>query len=110
MSAPAAATPAAPSPPAAGEGDQRSGGLFLEVVEPATEMLEVAGDTQRVAVAGRTRPGAVVSVDGELVALDRSGAFRTEVPLEDEVTVVELVASDTSGAEVRVQRVIVRNY
>ena len=108
--APAAVAPAAPLPVAPSAGAARGGGLFLEVLEPAAEMVEVAGDTPRIAVAGRARPGAVVSVDGELLALDQSGAFRTEVPLEDEVTVVEVVASDTSGAEVRAQRVIVRNY
>lgn len=84
------------------------GPLFLEVVEPAGETVEVPAGTGRVTIVGKTRPGAVVSVNGELALPDESGIFRADVTLGDEMTLVEVVASDASGAELRAERVIVR--
>jgi hypothetical protein len=119
--APASPTPAATAIPATGQASSRpspaatprpsqvgSGPLVLEVSEPAEDLVEVPAGTRRVTVAGRSRPSAVVSVNGQLVDLDGRGAFRAEVPLDEDVTLVEVVASDASGAELRVQRVVVR--
>lgn len=82
--------------------------LFLELIEPVEETVEVAESATSVAIVGRTLPTAVVSVNGELVSPDASGVFRAEVPLEDEMTLIEVVASDASGAEERIERVVVR--
>lgn len=83
--------------------------LFLTVVEPSAETVEVPSSTKQVVVTGKSQPSAVVSVNGQLLPLDDSGSFRTEVILEDEITLVEVVASDATGSEVRAQRVIVRD-
>ena len=82
--------------------------LFLELIEPAGETVEVAESVTSVAIVGRTLPTAVVSVNGELASPDASGVFRAEVPLEDEMTLIEVVASDASGAEERIERMVVR--
>lgn len=103
--------PATPQPTvgAAPGGVTAAGGrLFLEVSEPAAELLGVPEGARSVVVAGRTQPAAVVSLDGRLVDVDRAGGFRGEVALEDDITVIEIVASDVSGAETRAQRIVVR--
>lgn len=79
------------------------------MVEPSAETVEVPSSTKQVVVTGKSQPSAVVSVNGQLLPLDDSGSFRTEVILEDEITLVEVVASDATGSEVRAQRVIVRD-
>ena len=43
------------------------------------------------------------------VSPDGSGNFQVTVPIDDDVTLVEVVASDVTGAELHVQRVIVRD-
>lgn len=82
--------------------------LFLQLIEPAEETVEVAENAASVTVVGRTLPTAVVSVNGELASPDASGVFTAEVALEDEMTLIEVVASDTSGAEERLERMVVR--
>ncbi len=83
-------------------------GPLLALTAPAEQTTEVPSGTRSVVVAGRSRPDAVVSVNGELAMVDPTGAFRVEVPLDEEITLVEVVASDAAGREVREQRVIVR--
>lgn len=97
---PVAGTPAA-TPRAAGL-------LTLLVSEPAEDTVEVPAGARGVTVAGKTQPDAVVSVNGRLVVPDATGAFRVEVPLDDDLLLVEVIASDPAGHELREQFVIVR--
>lgn len=83
--------------------------LFLTVTAPADELLEVPAGTASVTISGKTVPSAVLSVNGNLVIPDSSGNFQVTVPVDDDVTLVEVVASDVTGAELHVQRVIVRD-
>ncbi len=104
------ATPAAPTAAARATSTPSAGpaGPLLTLTAPAEPVTEVPAATRSVSVAGRAQPDAVVSVNGELLIVDPTGAFRVEVPLDEEVTLVEVVASDSTGREVREQRVIVR--
>lgn len=83
--------------------------LFLTVTAPAQDLLEVPTGTAGVTISGKTVPSAVLSVNGNLVIPDSSGNFQVSVPVNDDVTLVEVVASDVTGAEFHVQRVIVRD-
>lgn len=93
-------------PPPAAKGTARP--FFLDLTDPLEETLEVPAGTAAVTVAGRTVPGAVVTVNGALAEVDENGLFRLEVPVEDEVTVFEVIASDREGREVRIDRVVVQ--
>lgn len=98
--------PATPKPAATRPG---LGLLTLLVSEPEGDTVEVAPSARSIAVAGKTRPDAVVSVNGVLVVPDASGAFRVEVPLDDELSLVEVIASDAAGRQLREQFVVVRS-
>ncbi len=82
--------------------------LVLQVSRPADDATEVAADARSVTVVGKSSADAVVSVNGQLVLPDASGSFQVEVPLDDEITLIEVVASDVSGAELRAQRIVVK--
>lgn len=82
--------------------------LFLEVAAPAEEIIEVPSGRREIAVAGRTAPGAVVSVNGLLAEVDEAGLFQLSLPLDDEVVSIEIVASDGTGREVRAERIVVQ--
>ena len=91
-------TPAADLTPA---GDER---LFLEIGQPEDES-EVT--TEAVAVQGTTTPDAVVSVNGAVVEVDAEGAFEAIVTLAEGLNLIEVVASDLTGAEESVDLVVV---
>ena len=71
-------------------------GLFLTVIQPADNSI-VSSD--RVEVRGRTSPGAVVSVNGELVEVDEEGNFTITLTLEEGPSIIEVIASDEEGNE-----------
>ena len=82
-----------PSPtPVATEGE-----LFLQLVEP-TE-TEVFTDAGSLAVAGRTRVDAVVTINDSLVEPNIDGEFSLDVPLEEGPNIIEVVASVASGEQ-----------
>lgn len=81
--------------------------LFLEILEPADELVELEESVERFVVFGWTLPGAVVSVNGELADLEEDGLFSAEVFLEEGTNLVEIVASDDSDQELAVLRFIV---
>lgn len=91
-------TPAADLTPA---DDER---LFLEIGQPEDES-EVT--TEAMAVQGTTTPDAVVSVNGAVVEVDAEGAFEAIVTLEEGLNLIEVVASDLTGAEESVDLVVV---
>ncbi len=70
--------------------------LKLLVTSPVDEsVVNVASIT----VTGQTIPGAVVSVNGDLIDVDATGKFRIPVNLEEGPNVMEIVASDDRGSE-----------
>ena len=70
--------------------------LFLEIIEPEDESVV---STEAVAVQGTTAADAVVSVNGAVVEVDAQGAFEAIVTLEEGPNLIEVVASDLTGAE-----------
>ena len=92
-----------PTPTAAlttGEGER----LFIEIAEPADESV-VSTDT--VAVRGSTTADAVVSVNGAVVEVDAQGSFEAIVTLEEGPNLIEVVASDLTGAGESIDIVVV---
>ncbi len=71
-------------------------GFFLTVAQPADNSIITV---DKVEVRGRTTPGAVVSVNGELVEVDGEGNFTTMVVLEEGPNIIEVIASDLEGNE-----------
>ena len=101
----AADTAPTPTPTAAAtltpdEGER----LFLGIAEPQDESVV---DTETVAVRGSTTADAVVSVNGAVVEVDAQGSFEATVTLEDGPNLIEVVASDLTGAEESVDIVVV---
>ena len=92
-----------PTPTAAltpGEGER----LFIEIAEPADESV-VSTDT--IAVRGSTTADAVVSVNGAVVEVDAQGSFEAIVTLEEGPNLIEVVASDLTGAGESIDIVVV---
>ena len=59
-----------------------------------------------VVVVGLTEPGTLVEVEGVPAEVDSQGGFRAAVPLEADVNIIEIVATDQSGnQEVVLRRV-----
>lgn len=85
-----AATPTPTSEPTPTPSALR-GAFFLDRLEP--EDPEVFADSPELAIAGRTRLDAVVTVNDDLAEPDADGLFRHTVTLEIGVNVIEVVAS-----------------
>jgi len=68
--------------------------FFLTVTQPTSESIIDAG---KVEVIGSTVPGAVVSVNGNLVEVDKEGNFTKTVFLEEGPNLIEVIASDLDG-------------
>jgi len=103
---PTSSTPSAPAVPQATPTSARaaptqppSGSFFLNVTEPAQESVVVSA---RLVIAGCTVAGAFVSVEADVVSLDRAGCFRTTVVLEEGPNSFDVVASDRSGRQTAV--------
>ena len=95
----APATPT-PRPPSA----QRTAlPLSLTVLAPQDGSVVAVPKAE---VRGIASPGAVVSVNGEVVDLDREGRFGTVVALEEGPNLIQVIASDLSGA-VREEDIVV---
>ena len=71
--------------------------LSLQVLEPVDGSVVDIPQTQ---VVGTTSPGAVVTVNDEILLTGGDGAFQTTVTLEEGLNLIEVVASDQSGEEV----------
>ncbi|MBI2756987.1 MAG: hypothetical protein HYX52_09795 [Chloroflexi bacterium] len=82
--------------------------LFLQLVTPESQDVEVAVEQAILLIQGIATPGAVVSVEGELADVDEQGQFRVEVALAEGANTVEVVASDDSGAAVATTVFVVR--
>lgn len=89
-SAQATETPTAT--PVATEGE-----LFLQMISPPES--EVFTETGNLAVVGRTRVDAVVTINDTIVEPDIDGEFSLDVALEEGPNIIEIVASVASGEQ-----------
>ncbi len=71
-------------------------GFFLTVTQPTDESTI---NVDKVEVIGTTIPGAVVSINGELVDVNEEGNFTMMVVLEEGPNTIEVIASDLEGNE-----------
>jgi hypothetical protein len=74
--------------------------LFLRVVDPTEDDVQVSLDTADLTVRGSTLPGTVVSINGELADIDELGNFVGVSPLEEGANEIEVLASDAQGNSV----------
>jgi hypothetical protein len=71
--------------------------LFLTLVNPVEQDVEVPLETTQFTIQGVTLPGAVVSIDGDLVDTDDHGGFVGVTALDEGANEIEIVASDDQG-------------
>lgn len=71
--------------------------LQMTVAEPEDE-AELEGDEVR--VAGKTVPGAVVSIDDTVTIADEQGFFAVTLHIQESPHTIEIVASDKDGNQV----------
>ncbi len=74
--------------------------LFLTLVNPVEQDVEVPLETAQLTIKGMTLPGAVVSIDGDLVDTDDQGGFTGVIALDEGANEIEVVASDDQGNQV----------
>jgi Glucodextranase, domain B len=82
--------------------------LFVQVLEPAELDVEVPDDATVLTVRGVTVPGAVVSVDGNLVDVDDRGNFCGVAQVDEGANEIDVVASDSEGNQVSTTLFVVR--
>jgi len=78
---------------------------FVLLVDDPLDTLVAA--TEFVAVGGRTLPQATVSVNGVGLDVDEDGDFSTAVRLSRGVNTIEVIARNTDGEELRIQRTVI---
>ena len=82
--------------------------LFLQLVDPADEDVEVPLETTELTLRGITVPGAVVSVDGDLVDTDDQGNFTAVTALDEGANDIDVVVSDAQGNQQTTTLFVVR--
>ena len=82
--------------------------LFVRVVDPIEDDVEVPLATSTLLISGVTLPDAVLSVDGELVDVDEQGGFVAEAQLDEGANEIVIVASDADGNQVTTALYVVR--
>jgi hypothetical protein len=82
--------------------------LFLRLDTPAERDVEVPLETVQLTVQGATLPGAVVSIDGDLVDTDDQGGFIGITALDEGANEIEIVASDGDGNQISTTLYVVR--
>ncbi|HET6847198.1 MAG TPA: DUF333 domain-containing protein [Anaerolineales bacterium] len=70
--------------------------VMLQVLLPQDGSV---ADLQQCQVVGTTSPGAVVSVNDQILIADADGAFQTTITLDAGVNLIEVVASNAAGSE-----------
>ena len=68
--------------------------FFLDVLAPVNESVLYASSVD---VRGHTVSDAVVTVNGQVVAVNGNGTFTTTIALEEGPNVIEVLASDFHG-------------
>ena len=74
--------------------------MFVTLITPAEHDLELPLDTRQLTIQGVTLPGAVVSIDGDLVDTDDQGGFIGLTALDEGANEIEVVASDVLGNQI----------
>jgi glucodextranase-like protein len=74
--------------------------LFLTLANPVEQDVELPLQTAQLTIQGTTLPGAVVSIDGDLVDTDDQGNFDGVAALDEGANEVEIVASDGQGNQI----------
>jgi len=82
--------------------------LFLTLVNPMEQDVELPLETARLTIQGMTLPGAVVSIDGDLVDTDDQGGFVGVTALDEGANEIEVVASDERGNQVNTSIFVTR--
>ena len=82
--------------------------LFLSLASPAEQDVEVPLETAQLTIQGTTLPGAVVSIDGDLVDTDDQGNFAADTALDVGANEIEVVASDDQGNQVNTSIFVTR--
>jgi hypothetical protein len=72
------------------------GGLSLVLTAPTDGAIV---STSSIKVAGRSSPGAAVSVNDTIGMADNQGKFELQVPLDQGLNTLEVVVSDESGRQ-----------
>ena len=98
----------APSDAPASTLDDLPSTLFVRVLDPSDEAIEVPSSTASIAVRGLTLADAVASVDGILVPVDAQGLFVSIVPLDLGVNDIDVVASTADGAQADTTLIVIR--
>jgi Glucodextranase, domain B len=83
--------------------------LFLRIVDPLEDDVEVSLATTALPISGLTLSDAVVSVDGDLVDVDAEGGFAALAQLDEGANEIEIVASDGDGNQVATTLYVVRD-
>jgi hypothetical protein len=74
-----------------------SGPLWLQVLSPQDEAVV---NTPQVDVIGLALPGAVVSVNDEILIVGDDQQFKTTATLDEGPNLIEIIASDENGHEI----------
>ena len=82
--------------------------LFVRVVDPIEDDIEVPLATTTLVITGVTLSDAVVSVDGDLVDVDDQGGFVAVAQLDEGANEIDIVASDADGNQVTTTLFVVR--
>ena len=82
--------------------------LFLTLVNPVEQDVEVPLETAQLAIQGVTLPAAVVSIDGALVDTDDQGNFVGVTALDEGANEIEVVVSDDQGNQVNTSIFVTR--
>jgi|ERR1051326_1281539 hypothetical protein len=82
--------------------------LFLTLVNPVDQDVELPLETAQLQVQGMTLPGAVVSIDGNLVDTDDQGTFAGVTAVDEGANEIEVVASDDQGNQVNTSIFVTR--
>ena len=72
-------------------------GLFLKITTP--EQPEVIVETDTIKIAGETSVDAAVSIGDEFVDVNLDGTFEKVVNLEEDITILEVIASTSDGQQ-----------
>jgi len=82
--------------------------LFVRVLEPSDDAIDVPGSIASMTVRAQTLPDAIASVDGVLVPVDAQGLFVSVVRLYQGVNVIDVVASTADGAQADLTLIVIR--
>jgi hypothetical protein len=82
--------------------------LFLHVTSPVDQDVEVPLETVQLTVAGVAPPGAVVSVGGDLAAIDDFGNFSDSAALNEGANEIDVIASDSQGNQLTTTLFVIR--